>query len=69
MAPRCDGGFAEYLAVKAWNLVFVPDNVSFEEAAMCEPTAVAIHALSQAGVGFRGHRDDFRCRNHRDYAG
>ena len=51
---RCDGGFAEYLAVKAWNLVEVPDAVSFEEAAMCEPAAVAIHALSQAGVGFGG---------------
>lgn len=49
---RCDGGFAEYLAVKEWNLVFVPDNVSYEEAAMCEPTAVAIHALSQVGIGF-----------------
>lgn len=49
---RCDGGFAEYLAVKAWNLVEVPDNVSFEEAAMCEPAAVAIHALSRVGVEF-----------------
>ncbi len=47
---RRDGGFAEYLAVKVWNLVFVPDNVSFEEAAMCEPTAVAFHALGQFGV-------------------
>jgi len=49
---RCDGGFAEYLAVKAWNLVLVPDEISFEEAAMCEPTAVAIHALGQVGVEF-----------------
>lgn len=49
---RCDGGFAEYLAVKAENLVMVPEEVSLEEAAMCEPTAVAIHALSQVGVRF-----------------
>ena len=49
---RRDGGFAEYLAVKAFNLVPVPEEVSFEEAAMCEPAAVAIHALSQTGVGF-----------------
>ena len=47
---RRDGGFAEYLAVKTWNLVPIPDDVSYEEAALCEPAAVAIHALSQAGV-------------------
>ena len=48
---RRDGAFAEYLAVKKWNLVFVPDGVSLESAAMCEPCAVAIHALSRAGLG------------------
>jgi L-iditol 2-dehydrogenase len=48
---RRDGAFAEYIAVKKWNLVFIPDTVSFEHAAMCEPCAVAIHALSQAGIG------------------
>jgi L-iditol 2-dehydrogenase len=49
---RCDGGFAEYLAVPAWNLVLVPDSLSFEEAAMCEPASVALHALSQVGINF-----------------
>jgi L-iditol 2-dehydrogenase len=48
---RRDGAFAEYVAVKKWNLVFVPDTVPFEHAALCEPCAVAIHALSQVGVG------------------
>jgi L-iditol 2-dehydrogenase len=47
---RCDGGFAEYIAVPVWNLVMVPDSLSFEEAAMAEPAAVAIHALRQAGI-------------------
>jgi L-iditol 2-dehydrogenase len=47
---RRDGAFAEYIAVKKWNLVFAPDSVSLEHAAMCEPCAVAIHALSQAGI-------------------
>jgi L-iditol 2-dehydrogenase len=47
---RRDGAFAEYIAVKKWNLVFVPQGVSLEHAAMCEPCAVAIHALSQAGI-------------------
>lgn len=47
---RCDGGFAEYLNVEVWNLVLMDDSVSCEAAAMCEPCAVAIHALSQAGI-------------------
>ena len=32
---RCDGGYAEYIAVKRFNLVELPDAVSFEEGAMC----------------------------------
>jgi L-iditol 2-dehydrogenase len=48
---RRDGAFAEYVAVKKWNLVFIPETVPFEHAAMCEPCAVAIHALSQVGIG------------------
>ena len=47
---RCDGGFAEYIAVPLWNLVMVPGSLSYEEAAMAEPAAVAVHALRQAGV-------------------
>lgn len=47
---RSDGGFAEYISVPAWNLVLAPDSLSFEEAAMAEPAAVAIHALRQAGI-------------------
>lgn len=47
---RCDGGFAEYICVPVWNLVIVPDTLSYEEAAMIEPAAVAVHALRQAGI-------------------
>lgn len=47
---RRDGGFAEYLAVPLWNLVVVPDNVSMEEAAMCEPAAVALHAVTRTDI-------------------
>ncbi|MEI6131278.1 MAG: galactitol-1-phosphate 5-dehydrogenase [Bacillota bacterium] len=47
---RCDGGFAEFIAVPLWNLVMVPDALSFEEAAMAEPAAVAVHALRQAEI-------------------
>lgn len=46
---RCDGGFAEYLAVNTWNLLELPDSISYREAAMFEPAAVAVSALEQAG--------------------
>lgn len=45
LGSRCDGGFAEYVAVPAWNLIQLPDEVSYEEAAMLEPAAVALHSL------------------------
>jgi L-iditol 2-dehydrogenase len=48
LGSRCDGGFAEYVAVPKWNLAMLPDNVSFEDAAMIEPAAVAMHALRTA---------------------
>lgn len=48
LGSRCNGGFAEYVAVPEWNLIDLPDNVSFEEAAMLEPMAVAVHAMKRA---------------------
>lgn len=45
LGSRRDGGFAEYAAVPVSNLIELPDNVSFEEAAMLEPMAVAVHAM------------------------
>lgn len=47
---RRDGAFAEYIAVKIWNLVFFDDSIGYDEAAMCEPAAVALHAIGQAGI-------------------
>lgn len=49
LGSRCDGAFAEYVAVPSWNLVPMPEGVSFDKAAMAEPVAVALHALKQAG--------------------
>jgi L-iditol 2-dehydrogenase len=46
---RRDGAYAEYLAVKEWNLVPF-DGISYEEAAMCEPAAVALHAVGLADI-------------------
>ena len=47
---RCDGGFAEYLAVPTWNLVLMDDDMSYEVAALCEPAAVAMHAVDRSGL-------------------
>ena len=44
---RRNGAFAEYVAVPQHILYHIPDNVSFEQAAMVEPIAVAMHAINQ----------------------
>lgn len=45
IGSRRDGAFAEYVTVPVSNLLEIPQQVSFEEAAMLEPMAVAVHAL------------------------
>ncbi len=47
LGSRRDGGFAEYVSVPRDNLIELPDEVSFEEAAMLEPMAVAVHAMKR----------------------
>ena len=46
---RRDGGMAEYIAVKRWNCIALPNEVSLEAGAMCEPAAVAYHAVHRLG--------------------
>jgi (R,R)-butanediol dehydrogenase/meso-butanediol dehydrogenase/diacetyl reductase len=45
--------YAEYTVMEEWEPMLVPDNVSDEAAAMCEPLAVAVHAVrvSQLKMG------------------
>lgn len=45
LGSRTDGGFAQYAAVPVWNLIELPEGVSYEAAAMLEPMAVAVHAM------------------------
>ena len=45
---RQDGAFAEYIAVPAHILYRIPDNVSFDQAAMIEPLSIAFHAANLA---------------------
>ncbi|WP_167956027.1 galactitol-1-phosphate 5-dehydrogenase [Anaerosporobacter faecicola] len=47
LGSRTDGGFAEYVRVPVWNLLSLPDEISYEEAAMLEPFSVAIHSMKQ----------------------
>lgn len=51
LGSRRDGAFAEYVAVPQWNLLELPDKVSFEQAAMLEPMAVAVHGARSAISG------------------
>ena len=44
---RQDGGFANQLNVNVWNLMKLPDGVSFDDAALIEPMAVVLHAIKK----------------------
>ncbi|RYG22870.1 galactitol-1-phosphate 5-dehydrogenase [bacterium] len=46
---RMDGAYAEYVAVPARILYRLPDNLSYEHAAMVEPVSIANHAVNRAG--------------------
>lgn len=50
LGSRSDGAFAEYVRVPVWNLVPIPDSLSYECAAMTEPCAVGVHALRRAQI-------------------
>ena len=50
IGSRRDGGFAEYVAVPIWNLIHLPDSISFTTAAMLEPLSVALHAIDQCSL-------------------
>ena len=43
------GGSSEYLAAPVENVIPLPEKLSFEEGAMVEPAAVAVHALKKCG--------------------
>jgi len=50
IGSRRDGAYAEYVAVPVWNLIELPESVSFHEAAMLEPLSVALHAAKRADI-------------------
>jgi 2-desacetyl-2-hydroxyethyl bacteriochlorophyllide A dehydrogenase len=50
MGVHRDGADAEYCVMPAGNVYALPESVSFEAAAFCEPLACAVHGLDLAGV-------------------
>ncbi len=49
VGSRSDGAFAEFMKIPSANVVKLPDNVDFEEGAMTDPAAVALHAIRRTG--------------------
>lgn len=47
---RRNGAFAELISVPSHILYKIPESVSFEEAAMVEAVAVALHAINLSGI-------------------
>lgn len=47
---RCHGAFAEYVAVPQQTVYRLPDNLSFEQAALTEPLSVAVHAVKRTPI-------------------
>ena len=45
-----NGGFAEYCVVLEKQVFILPDNVPFEEAAMCEPVACCLHGIDLSQI-------------------
>jgi (R,R)-butanediol dehydrogenase/meso-butanediol dehydrogenase/diacetyl reductase/L-iditol 2-dehydrogenase len=48
---RKDGAFAEYVTVPDRICYRLPNGLSYEEAALAEPSAVAAHAVRLSGIG------------------
>lgn len=59
LGSRCDGGFAEFVVVPEWNLIRLPETVTFQQAAMMEPMSVAVHAMRRAGMDGNAPYSDF----------
>ncbi|MBN2311659.1 MAG: galactitol-1-phosphate 5-dehydrogenase [Candidatus Hydrogenedentes bacterium] len=47
---RCDGAFAEFVAVPERIVYPLPEGLGFEQAAMTEPVSVAFHAVQRVPV-------------------
>jgi L-iditol 2-dehydrogenase len=55
IGSRIYGSWAEYVKLPEINVVIIEDQVTFEEAALFEPSTVALHALRH--IGYQGGED------------
>ena len=47
-APPINGTFCDYISIASHMVHKIPQNITFQEAAMVEPTAVGVHAVNRA---------------------
>lgn len=47
---RCDGGMQDYVVCDDFNLIEIPNGISYDSAAMIEPCAVTLHAIKKSGI-------------------
>ncbi len=47
---RCDGGMQDYIVADDFNIIEIPESISYDAAAMVEPCAVTLHALKKANI-------------------
>lgn len=45
-----NGGAAEYVSVPQWNVIELPEKVTYEQAALMEPMAAAVHAMRRLDI-------------------
>lgn len=50
IGTTADGGFAEYVAMRASHVFKVPDHVDLMAAAMAEPTSCCVHGIDLCGI-------------------
>jgi L-iditol 2-dehydrogenase len=50
LGSRTDGAFAQFVKAPAKNIVKVPDNVGFDEAATFEPAGIILHGVHKIDV-------------------
>ncbi|MDD3339161.1 MAG: zinc-dependent alcohol dehydrogenase family protein [Lachnospiraceae bacterium] len=52
LGHNINGGFAEFVRLKKEKVFHIPDSVSFNAAALCEPIACCLHAVDRSNVKY-----------------
>ncbi|MEW6081926.1 MAG: alcohol dehydrogenase catalytic domain-containing protein [Bacillota bacterium] len=52
LGAELDGGFAEFVSVRASSVIPIPESISYESAAVIEPLCVAIQAVEKVPPAF-----------------